>query len=127
MDDSSLQTPLPFLRNRRALLIDDQVWFLLSNFCHVTGYTHEDRLARRLADDQIRQERLLTEDGLELDYVLLSESAVYQAMVLFNVPDYGVDQRHRRTAGARPAQRQRPAPRGAAFRTATPAAAGLAG
>jgi prophage antirepressor-like protein len=92
MDDSSLPTPLPFLRNRRtlrALLIDDQVWFLLSDFCRVTGYTHEDRLAMRLADDQIRQERLLTEDGLELDYVLLSESAVYQALVTFNVPDDG--------------------------------------
>ncbi|MBD9516612.1 MULTISPECIES: Bro-N domain-containing protein [unclassified Pseudomonas] len=92
MDDSSLPIPLPFLRNRRtlrALLIDDQVWFILADFCRVTGYTHEERLAMRMADDQIRQERLLTEDGLELDYVLLSESAVYQALVTFNVPDYG--------------------------------------
>ncbi|MFV3308527.1 Bro-N domain-containing protein [Pseudomonas sp. NY15181] len=92
MDDSTLPTPLPFIRNRRqlrALLIDDQVWFLLSDFCRVTGYTHEDRMAMRMADDQIRQERLLTEDGLELDYVLVSESGVYQALVLFNVPDYG--------------------------------------
>lgn len=55
----------------------------------MTGYTHEDRMAMRMADDQIRQERLLTEDGLELDQVLISESAVYQALVLFNVPDYG--------------------------------------
>ncbi|WP_236175479.1 BRO family protein [Pseudomonas pseudonitroreducens] len=92
MDDSSLPTPLPFPHHRRtlrALLIDDQVWFLLSDFCRVTGYTHEDRMAMRMADDQIRQERLLTEDGLELDQVLISESAVYQALVLFNVPDYG--------------------------------------
>jgi len=37
MDDSSLPTPFPFLRHRRALLIDDQVWFLLSDFCRVTG------------------------------------------------------------------------------------------
>lgn len=52
MDDSSLPLPLPFLRNRRtlrALLIDDQVWFLLSDFCRVTGYTHEDRMAMRMA------------------------------------------------------------------------------
>ncbi|MBB4865690.1 hypothetical protein HNP46_004591 [Pseudomonas nitritireducens] len=36
----------------------------------------------RLAGDPIRQERLLAEDGLELDYVVLSESAVHQALVL---------------------------------------------
>lgn len=55
----------------------------------MTGYHYEERLAMRMADDQIRQERLLTEDGLELDYVLISESAEYQPLLLFNVPDYG--------------------------------------
>ena len=87
-DDSLSPTPLHFICNRRqlrALLIDDQVWFILSDFCRVTGYPHEERMA----DDQIRQERLLTEGGLEFDYVLVSESGVYQALVLFNVPDYG--------------------------------------
>lgn len=92
MDDSSLPTPLPFIRHRRqlrALLIDDQVWFILSDFCRVTGYPHEERIAMRMADDQIRQAQLRTEDGLALDYLLVSESGVYQALVLFNVPDYG--------------------------------------
>ncbi|QRY78298.1 hypothetical protein JVX91_22315 [Pseudomonas sp. PDNC002] len=55
----------------------------------MTGYQYEERMAMRMADDQIAQERLLTEDGLKLDYVLLSESGAYQAMILFNVPDYG--------------------------------------
>ncbi|MDF3867181.1 hypothetical protein P3W53_22100 [Pseudomonas denitrificans (nom. rej.)] len=71
----TLTHPIPFLRNRRtlrALLIDDQVCFFLSDFCRVTGYTHEDRLAMHMADDQIRQERLLTEDGLELDLHIAS-------------------------------------------------------
>lgn len=92
MDDSPFPTPLYFIRNRRqlrALLIDDQVWFILSDFCRLAGYPHVERMANRMADDQIRNERLLTEDGLELDYLLVSESGVYQALVLFNVPDYG--------------------------------------
>ncbi|WEJ74572.1 hypothetical protein [Pseudomonas sp. PSE14] len=52
MDDSPFPTPLPFIRNRRqlcALLIDDQVWFILSDFCRVTGYPHEERMANRMA------------------------------------------------------------------------------
>jgi len=92
MDDSSLPPPLPFIRNRRqlrTLLIDDQVWFILADFCRLAGYPHVERMANRLADDQVRSELLPTEDGLMLDYVLVSESGVYQAMILFNLPDYG--------------------------------------
>lgn len=92
MDDSPLPIPLLFIRNRRqlrALLIDDQVWFILPDFCRVAGYPHVERMTMRMADDQVRNERLLTEDGLELEYLLLSESGAYQALVLFNVPDYG--------------------------------------
>lgn len=92
MDDSSLPTPLPFIRNRRqlrSLLIDDQVWFILSDFCRLAGYPHVERMAMRMADDQVRCERLLADNGLEFGYLLLSESGVYQALVLFNVPDYG--------------------------------------
>lgn len=39
MDDSPFPTPPHFIRNRRqlrALLIDDQVWFILSDFCRMT-------------------------------------------------------------------------------------------
>lgn len=91
MDDSTLPTPLPFIRHRhqlRALLIDDQVWFILTDFCRVMGYPHVERMANRLDDDQVRSEQLLTEDGLISDYLLVSESGAYQAMILFNMPDY---------------------------------------
>ena len=87
MDDSSFPTPLYFIRNRRqlrALLIDDQVWFILSDFCRLAGYPHVERMANRLADDQVRTEQLPTEDDLVLDYVLVSESGVYQALILYN-------------------------------------------
>lgn len=87
MDDSSLPTPLPFIRNRRqlrALLIDDQVWFILADFCRLISYTHEQRMAHRLSDDQVREERLRTEDDLVLDYLLVSESGVYQALTMYN-------------------------------------------
>lgn len=87
MDDSPFPPPIPFIRNRRqlrALLIDDQVWFILSDFCRLAGYPYVERMANRLADDQVRTEQLPTEDGLVLDYVLVSESGVYQALILYN-------------------------------------------
>ena len=90
MDDSPLPTPQYFFRHRRllrALLLDDQVWFVLDDLRRLMGYPSAERLAHRLDDDQVCTRWLRLEDGELIERLLVSESGAYAALILFNGAD----------------------------------------
>ncbi|CDF83406.1 hypothetical protein PKB_2059 [Pseudomonas knackmussii B13] len=90
MDDSPLPTPLYFFRHRRllrAVLLDDQAWFVLDDLRRLMGHPCSERLASRLDEDQVCVRWLRREDGELIERVLVSESGAYAALILFNASD----------------------------------------
>ncbi|MDF3935123.1 BRO-N domain-containing protein, partial [Pseudomonas citronellolis] len=86
MDDSTLPTPLYFFhshRTLRALLLDDQVWFVLDDLRRLIGHASCERLANRLEDDQLCSRWLALDDGGGMERLLVSESGVYALLFHF--------------------------------------------
>ena len=86
MDDSPLPTPLYFFHNHRtlrALLLDDQVWFVLDDLRRLIGHASCERLANRLEDDQLCSRWLALGDGGGMERLLVSESGVYALLFHF--------------------------------------------
>jgi prophage antirepressor-like protein len=79
MDESTLPTPLYFFhkhRTLRALLLDDQVWFVLDDLRRLIGHASCERLARRLEDDQLCKQWLRLDDGGSLERRWISTQVV---------------------------------------------------
>ncbi|PAU66663.1 hypothetical protein BZL41_00500 [Pseudomonas sp. PIC25] len=82
----------PTLFNRhgqpfRALLIDDQAWFSLSDLAALLGRWHTpERIAKALAEDQLRSEWLMTPFGLK-EVRLVDESGLYATLVRDGHPE----------------------------------------
>ena len=92
MDESILPTPLYFFhkhRTLRALLLDDQVWFVLDDLRRLIGHASSERLARRLEDDQLCTQWLRLDDGGSLERLLVSESGAYALLFHFAHADLG--------------------------------------
>ncbi|MDV7848879.1 Bro-N domain-containing protein [Pseudomonas aeruginosa] len=82
-----------FFRNRRilrAILIDDQPWFLLHDFTRLIGYPHTERLINRLDSDQTCEASLRLHSNSEpAKHSLISESGSYAALIYYNHPENG--------------------------------------
>ena len=92
MDESTLPTPLYFFhkhRTLRALLLDDQVWFVLDDLRRLIGHPSCERLARRLEDDQLCTQWLRLDDGGSLERLVVSESGAYALLFHFAHADLG--------------------------------------
>ncbi|SDH71829.1 BRO-N domain-containing protein [Pseudomonas panipatensis] len=82
-------TPTHFLRFNlplRALLIDDQPWFVASDFCRLIGHRHPERIGRALDDDQRALVRLREGEG-ESPVEVLSESGAYAVFYRYRHPE----------------------------------------
>lgn len=73
----------------RALLIDDQAWFVLDDFSRLLDLPCPEQLLTRLDDDQARQEALHTERGEDEAQWLISESGAYAALIYYQQGDGG--------------------------------------
>lgn len=111
-------------RALRALLIDDQVWFVAQDLGPLTNHRFDERLSRKLDPDQWRHARVEYVQGGEQEVLLINESAVFE---LLKVNFYHPEHRALRPApmadprrGARAALRRHAA-------TAPPAPGDLAG
>ncbi|WP_275629727.1 phage antirepressor [Pseudomonas sp. 273] len=92
MDESTLPTPLYFFHNYRplrALLLDDQVWFVLDDLRRLIGHPSNERLSKRLEDDQLCTQWLRLDDVGSLERVLVSESGAYALVFHFAHADLG--------------------------------------
>ncbi|MGV8376365.1 BRO-N domain-containing protein, partial [Pseudomonas aeruginosa] len=65
----------------RALLIDDQAWFVLDDFARLIEHSQPEQMLARLDDDQARRESLRSERGEEQAQWLISESGAYAALI----------------------------------------------
>ncbi|MDF5918794.1 BRO family protein [Pseudomonas aeruginosa] len=96
-------------RSLRALLIDDQAWFVLDDFARLIEHSQPEQMLARLDDDQARRESLRSERGEDQAQWLISESGAYAALIYQQRGDggeiaplaqwrggAGVAQRHRR-------------------------------
>lgn len=83
-------TPTLFTRHGRtfrALLIDDQAWFLAADLAALLGCRQTaERIAKRLADDQQRSEWLFTPNGIK-ESLLIDESALYATLTRDRHPE----------------------------------------
>ena len=64
----------------RALLIDDQAWFVLDDFARLIEHSQPEQMLARL-DDQARRESLRSERGEDQAQWLISESGAYAALI----------------------------------------------
>ncbi|MCP8466351.1 BRO family protein [Pseudomonas sp. ZM23] len=88
MDDGFF--PSVFIRNNRPLratLIDDQAWFVTSDFARLMGQYNEQRFRRRLDEDQWRESFIRAQSGNEIPVELISECAIYALLVYFPHPE----------------------------------------
>ncbi|KSK53692.2 hypothetical protein APA33_31245 [Pseudomonas aeruginosa] len=65
----------------RALLIDDQAWFVLDDFARLIEHSQPEQMLARLDDDQARRESLRSERGEDQAQWLISESGAYAALI----------------------------------------------
>lgn len=78
-------TPLFFLRHKRqlrALLLDNQPWFVARDLGRLINRPIERQLNRSLDDDQLRTEQVIDAQGNAEEVLLISESGAY--IVLLN-------------------------------------------
>ena len=76
-------------RALRALLIDDQVWFVAQDLGPLTNHRFDERLSRKLDPDQWRHARVEYVQGGEQEVLLINESAVFELLkVNFYHPEH---------------------------------------
>ncbi|WP_178119552.1 BRO family protein [Pseudomonas sp. SCB32] len=83
--------PSVFTRHKRPLratLIDDQAWFVLSDFARLMGQFNEQRFRRRLDEDQWRESFIRTRSGTDIPVELISECAVYALLIYYPHPEH---------------------------------------
>ena len=84
-------TPLIFHRHTnplRAVILDDQPWFVATDFGRLIGERRTERLCRRMDPDQLRTVRLRHTDDSEEDVLALSESGLYKTLFRFHHPEH---------------------------------------
>ena len=74
----------------RALLIDDQAWFVLDDFARLIEHSQPEQMLARLDDDQARRESLRSERGEDQAQWLISESGAYAALIYQQRGDGGL-------------------------------------
>ena len=77
----------------RALLIDDQAWFVLDDFARLIEHSQPEQMLARLDDDQARRESLRSERGEDQAQWLISESGAYAALIYQQRGDGGESRR----------------------------------
>ncbi|MCG8907928.1 BRO family protein [Pseudomonas sp. DP-17] len=90
MDVLPALTATTFLRHNRplrALMIDNQPWFVGTDVARLIGLHHPTVLARRLEEDEVREVRLLSQSGNEEPAEVISEPALYKALYRHSHPE----------------------------------------
>ncbi len=68
-------------RQLRALLLDNQPWFVVRDLGRLINHPLERQLSRSLDDDQLRRESILNAQGRCEEVLLVSESGVYVTLI----------------------------------------------
>lgn len=83
--------PTEFIRHKRllrAVLLEDQCWFCAHDLGRLIGSPYlAERVERNLDDDQFRRAWVRDGSGDYVDELLISESAVYAALIHFFHPE----------------------------------------
>jgi prophage antirepressor-like protein len=83
-------TPTHFLRHNRplrAVLIDDQPWFVARDLALLIGHKLEDRIVHRLDVDQTRTVALVYAASEPQPTLMISESGLYAALIYYRHPE----------------------------------------
>ncbi|WP_165667170.1 BRO-N domain-containing protein [Metapseudomonas otitidis] len=81
---------LTFLRHNRplrALMLDNQPWFVAVDFARLLGMQHPQTLHRRVGSDHARRVFLACSSSLEEPVDVISEAGLYKALVRFGHPE----------------------------------------
>jgi len=81
--------PTRFTRNNRiihTLMLESQAWFSVIDLGRLMGYKLDERLMRKLGDDQHRF-LLLNHHGEIKQTLMVSESGMYALMVYHHIPE----------------------------------------
>lgn len=79
-----------FLRHKRylrALLLDNQPWFVVRDLGRLINHPLERQLSRSLDDDQLRREGIQNAQGRYEEVLLVSESGVYVSLINYFHPE----------------------------------------
>lgn len=83
--------PTEFIRHKRllrAVLLEGQCWFCAHDLSRLIGAPWlAERVERNLNDDQFRRARVGDGSGDYVNELLISESAVYAALILYFHPE----------------------------------------
>jgi len=82
--------PLTFYRHNRplrALMLDNQPWFVAEDFARILGMQHPRQLHHRLCSGHARQVLIACASGLEERVDVISEAGLYKALVRFGHPE----------------------------------------
>lgn len=71
----------------RAVMIDQQPWFVASDFGRLISQRHAERLCRRMDEDQIRTIRLRYDSGNEEQLQAINEAGIYKCLFRFPHPE----------------------------------------
>ncbi len=76
-------------RNRplRGVMIDNQPWFAARDIARLLAYRFPHAIQHRFYPHEVRTVRLTYDTGSEEDVVMLSEAAVYKALLRFGHPE----------------------------------------
>lgn len=74
-------------RPLRAVMIDNQPWFVATDYARMLGLHHPTVLARRLEDGEVRPVRLLANSGSEEVVEVICEAALYKALYRHSHPE----------------------------------------
>lgn len=83
-------TPTFFTRHKRFLrgvMIDNQAWFVASDIARLLAYRFPHSIHHRFYDHEVQTIRLAYSTGSEEETVMLSEAALYKALVRFGHPE----------------------------------------
>lgn len=81
---------LTFLRHNRplrALMLDNQPWFVAVDFARLLGIQHPQTLHRRVGSDHARRVVLACSSSFEEPVDVISEAGLYKALVRFGHPE----------------------------------------
>lgn len=86
----NLYIPTTFQRHNRplrAVLIDDQPWFVAHDLACLLGLHHPQTLARRVEVYEVRSVRLHSASGGESVEEMVNEAALYKLLIRFGHPE----------------------------------------
>jgi len=83
-------TPTFFTRHKRFLrgvMIDNQAWFVASDIARLLAYRFPHSIHHRFFPHEVKTVHLAYSTGAEEETVMLSEAAIYKALLRFGHPE----------------------------------------